>query len=189
MADVKFERVAYEDDPERCETVGATGQCPFRRMPGEKYCPRHAKTLQHSAHHKDPVNNYRFSQQFVSSRVDEFTQSEKIKNLREEIALCRMVLEMIVNRCKDEFDITLEADRIQKLVEQIKKLVESCHKIEESTGMLLDKTIVVNIGSMMVNILEKYIPDRGVLDVVGREIYEAIEKSSRREDLERVKSQ
>jgi hypothetical protein len=43
---------------------------------------------------------------------------------------------------------------------------------------LLDKTVVINIGSMMVGILEKYVPDKSILDVVGAEIYEAITKSS-----------
>jgi hypothetical protein len=177
--DSKFERVEFEDDPDRCQSPGGQGQCHFKALPGQKRCARHHQVV--GNHRQDHLGNYRFSKIFAP-RIDELANNDKIKGLREEIALCRMVLETIVNRCKDEFEMSLEADRIQRLVEQIKKLVEACHKIEESTGLLLDKTIVVNIGAMMVNILEKYIPDRAVLDVVGVEIYEAIEKSSRRED-------
>lgn len=190
--DAKFERCEHPDDPARCQATGGQGQCPFKAIIGAdgqrtKYCSRHTcgRSEDRAAPGavgvgKDPLRNYRFATQF-QPRIDELSSSEKIKSLREEIALVRMVLESIVNRCSDQFDLIIEADRIQKLTEQLNKLVQACHKIEESTGQLLDKTIVVNIGAMMVNILEKYVPDKSILDVVGAEIYEAIEKSSRRE--------
>lgn len=198
--DNKFERVQYPDDPERCQAVGGREQCPFKALIGNdgkrtKYCQRHSSYTTEKTNYqgavgvgKDPLRNYRFALQF-QPRIDELTNNEKIKSLREEIALVRMVLEAIVNRCVDAFDLTIEADRIQKLTEQLNKLVQSCHKIEESTGQLLDKTIVINIGAMMVNILEKYVPDKSILDVVGQEIADAIEKSSRREVESRVSSQ
>lgn len=187
MSDTQFERIEAEDDPHRCQSVGGQGQCPFKGIIKNgvrtKFCPRHTngkstENVQVGVNAKDPLKNYRFSNVF-QPRIDELAGHEKIKSLREEIALVRMLLESIVNRCKDEFDLTLEADRIQKLTEQLNKLVQSCHKIEESTGQLLDKTVVINIGAMMVNILEKYVPDKAILDVVGAEIYEAITKSSR----------
>jgi hypothetical protein len=181
-----FERVEHPDDPHRCQATGGQGQCPFKGMIGidgkrTSYCPRHtsgkAEPRVNASSGKDLLRNYRFSMKF-QPRIDELANNEKIKSLREEIALVRMVMETIVNRCKDEYDLCLEADRIQKLAEQLNKLVQSCHKIEESTGQLLDKTVVINIGSMMVGILEKYVPDKSILDVVGAEIYEAITKSS-----------
>lgn len=184
--DNKFERIEYDGDPERCQTVSGGQQCPYKGKLGSDgkrthLCPRHTPGMTGRAHvgSPDPLKNYRFSAQF-QPEVDRFAGNEKIKSLREEIGLMRMLLQTIVNRCGDVYELTVEADRIAKLVEQINKLVQSCHKIEESSGQLLDKTIVVNIGSMMVGILEKHIPDKNILDVVGAEIYEAIEASSRR---------
>lgn len=184
-----FERVEHPDDPHRCQAVGGQGQCPFKGMIGidgkrGQYCPRHVpkseSTGQAATKGVDLLRNYRFSMKF-QPRIDELANNEKIKSLREEIALVRLVMETIVNRCGDEYDLALEAERIQRLAEQLNKLVQACHKIEESTGQLLDKTVVINIGSMMVGILEKYVPDKSILDVVGAEIYEAITKSSSRE--------
>jgi hypothetical protein len=184
-----FERVEHPDDPHRCQAVGGQGQCPFKGIidaHGKRtsYCPRHTSGTSNptvrpgiAGSGTDLLRNYRFSMKF-QPRIDELANNEKIKSLREEIALVRMVMETVVNRCKDEYDLCLEADRIQKLAEQLNKLVQACHKIEESTGQLLDKTVVINIGSMMVGILEKYVPDKSILDVVGAEIYEAITKSS-----------
>lgn len=188
-SDAKFERIDAPDDPDRCQSNGGQGQCPFKGVldidgKRTKHCPRHtcgsATEFKPSyvGSGKDPLRNYRFSAVF-QPRVDELAGSEKLKSLREEIALVRMVLEAIVNRCTDMYDLTLEAERIQKLTEQLNKLVQSCHKIEESTGQLLDKTVVINIGGMMINILEKYVPDKSILDVVGAEIYEAITASTR----------
>lgn len=196
MSDAKFERCEDPNDPARCQGAIVGGQCPFKgrlTTSGQraKYCERHIHQahaeVSHSPPRVDPLRNYRFSIQF-QPRIDELSSNEKIKNLREEIALCRMVLETIVNRCQDAYDLTMETERISKLVDQVNKLVVSCHKIEESTGQLIDKTVIINIGGMMVNILEKYVEDKSKLDVIGREIYEAIEKSSRREITDGVES-
>lgn len=187
MADNVFERVDDPADPCRCQANIASGQCPFKGKimnDGKrgKYCPRHvganienATSIGMSA--SDPLRNYRFSAIFQSD-IDAKSNSEKIKSLREEIGLCRLVLEAIVNRCQDTYDLTMEADRIMRMTAELNKLVQSCHKIEESTGQLLDKSVVINIGTMMVGILEKYVPDKSILDVVGTEIYEAIAKSA-----------
>jgi hypothetical protein len=185
--DNKFERIDFDGDPERCQSVSGGQQCPYKGKIGpdgkrSKNCPRHTPGMTGRSHvgSPDPVRNYRFSTVFQPT-VDHFAGNEKIKSLREEIGLMRMLLQTIVNRCKDQYELTMEADRLAKLVDQINKLVQSCHKIEEATGTLLDKTVVINIGAMMVNILERHVPDKAVLDLIGAEIYEAIEKSSSRE--------
>lgn len=170
--DAKFVRIDSEDDPDRCQASGAKAQCPFKAIPGSTYCPRH-KTGNKS---RDPLKNYHINQQFLP-RMKQLSESEDVKNLREEIALLRMVVETIVNRCEDEFDLSVESDRISKLVGQLQKLVESCHKIEQSSGELMGKTVILNIGGMMVNILSKYVADPSVLDKVGEEIGHAIEAS------------
>jgi hypothetical protein len=183
MADTKFINIEYEDDPERCQALGMYGQCKYKAQYDganklTKYCPKHTPGKHGRA-------NYRFNAAFAP-RIDELVTSESIKNLREEIGLVRMTLEAIVNRCKDEYELSQETDRISKLVDQINKLVISCHKIEESSGQLLDKNIVVTIGAMIVNIVSKHIPDAAVLDKVGCEIYEGIETITSRDNFERL---
>lgn len=176
MTDNKYDRIEDENDPLRCQSNNSTGQCEYRviKLPNggiSKYCPRHTPGKMTRS------SNYRFNAQFLP-RINELSDNPQLKSLTEEIALMRMTLEVIVNRCKDDLQLTLEADRISKMVGEINKLVVSCHKLEEATGQVLNKTIVVNIGSMMVNILSKYIENKDILDKVGEEIYAAIETSA-----------
>lgn len=171
----KFERVAFEDDPERCQATGTHGQCMYRRIRNKNgiltnYCPRHSGRGQVS-------RNYNFAAQFQAT-IGAFAESKSLKSVAEEIGLMRMMVQTIVNRCENELDLILEADRIAKLVSEINKLVISCHKMEEATGQVLSKNIVVNIAGMMINILAKHVPDKAVLDQVGNEIYEAIASSA-----------
>ena len=171
--DNKYERIEDENDPDRCQSNNAGEQCSYkviRTAGGEKskYCPRHSSG---SVTNK---TNYRFNAQFLP-RINNFADNPKLKNLGEEIGLMRTVLEVIVNRCQNDMELSMEADRIAKMVREINQLVVSCHKLEEATGQVLNKTIVVNIGSMMVSILSKYVPDKSILDRVGEEIYAAIE--------------
>jgi hypothetical protein len=183
MDDNKFVRASDPNDPERCTVAGANGQCPYLREKGKPYCPRHITggfTDGHGSLERLVGGNYKLKKEFAG-RINELTTSDKIKNLREEIALMRMVLETIINRCDDAYDLALAADQLSKLVDQINKLVVSCHKIEEATGMLLDKTVVINIGTIVVDILSKYVPDKSILDKVGGQIYEAITTSAGRE--------
>lgn len=172
----KYERVEDENDPERCQSNNRDGQCMYKVLTlanggKSKYCPRHSPGA--VANQK----NYRFNAQFLP-RINDFADNPKLKNLAEEIGLMRMTLETIVNRCKDDMELTLEADRIAKMVREINALVVSCHKLEEATGQVLSKTIVVNIGTMVVSILSKYVEDKSILDRVGEEIYAAIETTA-----------
>jgi hypothetical protein len=183
MPENKFERIESEDDPLRCQSSGQHGQCQYKviikdGVPG-KYCLKHR-----CGEHRH--FNYNFKNGAIASRIKDLATHEQIKSLREEIGLLRLTLEAIINRCQDEFEMSLESERIGKIVDQINRLVVSCHKIEESSGQLLDKNIVITIGAMIVQIVSKHIPDPSMLDQVGTEIYEGIETITSGGDTSRI---
>lgn len=152
-------------------------------IPGTDKCDRHTSGSARVA--KDPLSNYKFSQQF-HAQIKHFAEAPDLKSLRGEIGVVRLMLQAVINNCKDETELTLQADRITRLVGEINKCVVNCHKLEESTGQLLDKTVVINIGNMIVSVIDKYVDDKALLNEIGREIYENIESATRPENIDGI---
>lgn len=178
--DSKLPKVTFDDDPRRCHNVIAGRQCPHVSIEGTHLCERHTSGNKRSA--RDPLSNYQFSSQF-HVKIKDFAECEDIKSLRGEIGVLRLMLQSVINNCKNEDELSLQADRITRLVGEINKCVINCQKLEESTGQLLDKTVVINIGGMIVGVIDKYVDNKDVLDEIGREIYEGIESATRPENL------
>lgn len=160
------------DDPTRCKTVTALGQCLNMATFGD-CCPMHARGLTKVAE-REEARNYRLGK--FQARVNQFADSEKIKSLREEIGIIRMLIEEVLNRCTNTTELLLYAGKISDLIEQANRLVTSCHKLEMSTGMLLDKTAILQLGITIVEIVHKYVPEEK-LDVISDEIVHAVMKA------------
>lgn len=139
------------DSPERCQGITKIGQCQFKRAEHSKYCSIHGGN-----------HNYRLRQ--FQDDIRRFSSSEKIKSLKEEIAILRMMLEKILNQCSDAHDLLVYYAQIVTLVDKIDKVVSSCHKIEAASGDLLDKEVVLNIAMKIVDLFSEEVPpDRLVL--------------------------
>lgn len=178
--DSKLPKVSFPDDPRRCTSIIGNDQCPHIRVPGHQTCERHCSGAMRIA--RSNLSNYKFSEQF-HGRIGDFAASEDIKSLRGEIGVCRLLLQSVVNQCRDDLELSMQADRIARLADNLNRLITSCHKLETSTGQLLDKTVVINIGGMIVNVLDKYIEDKALLGEIGNEIYENITTVTRPENL------
>ena len=108
--------VVEPDAPNRCQNTGRTGQCFYAATESTSFCPMHAGTAQ-DAIDKGKLRNYQF--QRYKQRIDEKADSEVIKSLREEIGILRMVMEEIVNRCKDDTELLIYSPIITDLAIKI----------------------------------------------------------------------
>lgn len=161
-----------EDSPERCIHLNKLGkQCLYRKMPGFDTCKKH------SHNYAKLQKNYRLEQ--WQNRVSEFSESSELKSLKEEIGILRLVLESILVQCKDAHDLMLYSSKIADHVTKIEKVVASCHRLELSTSMLLDKTLVLQLANVMIEIIGNHIDDSNVLERISSEIVETIIKTSR----------
>lgn len=172
MAENKFERIEREDDPDRCQGVGQHGQCPFKRTPPSKFCPRHGGNKAAESAAKEAIRNYQLTK--YKARIDQFADNPKVKDLREEIAILRMCLETVVNRCNDANDLMLSSNKISDLVMKIDKIVVSCHKLEASTGQLLDRQAALNFASEIVKIVANHVEDSEIVATISEEILQAL---------------
>ena len=124
---------------------------------------------------KENYRNYQLDR--FKDRLEFHATSPKIKDLRDEIAICRMVLESTLNGCADNFDLHMKSKEISELLGKINLLVNSCHKLEGSMGQLLDKQTILHFATKVVDILSEELQDqpsdklndiaKRVLDIVG----------------------
>lgn len=161
---------AEEDDPNRCQGIYKHGQCPFmadQTPDGSylKFCGMH-KGRSDTEVEKTAIRNYRLTK--FRAQIEEKADSGAIKSLREEIGITRQVLETFINRCEDETDLMIHSNKISDLVLKIEKLVSSCHRLERSTGQLLDKTAIIQVAGMFVDIVSEYVPEDVQAEISNR---------------------
>lgn len=161
-------------DPRRCQAskvMTSGGQCNYLAKEGSQYCPIHA-SMSDTIAAKRAANQYRLTQ--YQERMSEFTTSSEIKNLRAEIGISRMVLEGIVNACKTDTDMLAFSGKISDMVMKIGKLIQVCQRLDIQMGMMLDRDKIMIIGKRIVEIVEKAVPNKEILDEIGEDIVQAI---------------
>lgn len=174
MADIT--KVSSPDDPNRCQaSIKSKGQCLNKAVPGGKYCLAHGGHVQVHAAKEKELNNYRLNQ--WKQRVSEFGSSNKIKDLRDEIAILRVLIEERMNSCRSTLDLLIHTQPLSELIMKVDKLVNSCQNLEIKMGLTLDKSAVVQLAQVIVSIVSKYVEDEDALIQIAAEIGDAIEKS------------
>lgn len=170
----KLHRVEFPDDPKRCKGVGAHGQCPYEAMPGFEYCARHGNNTEMRKQEMEEMRNYRLAK--WQARLNQFADHPKVKTLREEIGILRMLLEETMNRCNDADDLFLLSNKISELVSKVERVVISCHKLEQSSGQVLDKTAVLSFAAQVVEIISNHVNDVAVIDMITNDILNTLQE-------------
>lgn len=167
----KFERVEA-DDITRCQANHKHGQCSYKQVDGSKYCPMHGGNKAVEARQKLVIRQYNLAQ--WQSRVNDFSDHESVKSLRDEIGITRMILENMITKCSDTSELLLYSSKIGELVSKVEKLVVSCNRLEGSMGMLLDKAAALNLAGQIVEIISRHVSDEQAIDSIAGEIAHAI---------------
>jgi len=159
----------------RCEEAGPHGQCPYEAIPGSKWCQRHASGGTFQLLQKQELRTYDLGK--FQARVDKFKNDPKIKGLREEIGILRMILEEILKRCEDTHDILVASSKIAQIINQIKETVISASKLESALGETIDKIQAMQLAEAIITIIVKYIDDKDVLDMIANDIGNLVEQA------------
>jgi hypothetical protein len=139
-------------EDERCEFVLTNGQqCGNKAVPGVTRCPLHGANTQLASIEKKSIRMYRLAK--FQTRVNELADHDKLKTLKEEVALLRMMVEEKVNRCEDSTELMLVSGPVTEMIMKVQKLVESCSRLEMKSGSLLDKQRVHNLATTLMNIV------------------------------------
>jgi hypothetical protein len=177
-----------DDDPGRCQGVGAGGQCPFLSidaavarglMPGDPVitkgvdkCPRHGANKKVQSNDVHRSNAYRL--QVWQERVDEFAESDNVGSLRGEIGILRMILEQVVCQAGDVQELLLYSPKIQSLAAQIGQLATRCFSLERSLGLVLSKASAMQFASEVVDVIREHIDDDVKIESISSGIITAL---------------
>lgn len=173
--EAKFTR-CEEDDPKRCQSTAGKNQCPYLSVEGSQYCSLHSGGGAGRAKaRRDEIDQYRLNT--YQQRIKEFSDHPKVKSLRDEVAMLRMVLETIWNMCHSPADIYLQHGKIADLAVKLEKLIVSCNNIEHKNGQMLDKTELLKMVDAILGILTKYIDDPETLRGISDEVFGLFPKS------------
>lgn len=171
MDEHKWERVE-DDDPRRCQAVGAAGQCHLAAIEGQKCCPAHGGVAHKAKSDVKQANMYRIAK--YQKRLEEFAEHDKIKSLRDEIGLLRILIEERWNQCKVPLDVMLHSTVLADMLMKVEKLVTSCNRLEGQLGTMLDKTQAMQLGQEIVEIVGRHIENEDTLSAIADEIGESI---------------
>jgi hypothetical protein len=173
-----FLQPAADNDPNRCQSNGLGGnQCKYKATEGSKFCPAHGgnKTIE-SVTAKN-IELYRIAK--YRTRLNELNkEDDKVKSLREEIGLLRILTEERFNLIKEPLDLLMHSSAIADLVTRIEKLVVSAQKIEEKLGGLLDKNQVIQLAQEIINIIDNNIDDKSKVEFIANQMLLAVDRVS-----------
>jgi hypothetical protein len=161
------------DDPRRCQTVIATkGQCINLAVDGAQYCPVHSGYGQVRAEENKTLRTYRLKK--YQNRLTEFAEHDRIKSLRDEIGILRILIEERLNLCHTDLDLMLHSSVLSDLIMKVEKVVTSCNRLENQLGLLLDKTQALQLGAEIVEIVARHVENEEVLQQIADEIISSI---------------
>lgn len=160
-------------DPTRCQGIreGMKGQCSFKAVEGGKYCVIHGGAQTINTQQKMSLNSYRLGK--YQQRMREFSTAPKLRAVDEEIAILRILLEQIFERCQGSNDIQLYSQKIIEIVREITKCVLAADKLALRDGMLIGREEALKIGQKVLEIIPKYIKDQDDLLRIADELTDA----------------
>ena len=173
-----IKRVDRPDHPNRCQHINNNGQCNNMAVEIRKddsgtiihgqFCLVHGGNKAVENYDKQNLKNYRITKYRV--RLAEMRSSEYIKDLRDEVAILRMILEEKMNGITSNTDLILQSGSISEMVIKIERLVLSCQKLEDKLGVTMDKAKVILIAEQMIGIISKHEKDAAVVENIANDI-------------------
>lgn len=153
-------------DAERCNgIIRGSMQCNMQRVEGGKFCVFHGGG---SVLHKQQERSlYKFRLDQYKNRFETLSDSSAIKNLRDEIAVLRLLVQSRFNQIMNSDDMLMHSSQVSRLVKAIASLGESCAKIETSLDDVMDRQsatdIVASLFNAIPNITQQLFEDTVVL--------------------------
>jgi hypothetical protein len=158
-----MDRVTDLADPNRCKGAAPDGQCQNVAEDGSEYCRAHAGNNRKALAARKSLYDLTRHR----ARVAEFGEHEEAKTLRNEIAMCRQMIQEVWNRIDaTEGALITGCSQLNQLFMTLEKLMKTSETIEKNQGLTLSKTTIIVFGQEMVGILKEEL--RGVPEFEDR---------------------
>jgi hypothetical protein len=164
----RIQRITDERDPHRCQAMAGQAQCRNVAEPNSTYCLPHSGNVGGVQQKQKELRNYLLTK--FHTRSGQLRSNAGIKDLRDEVAILRMMLEGKLNSFQNESEMLLQAGAISELVLKIEKLVTSCHKLEKDMGVTVEKVQLINLAEQIVGIINRNVEDKAIVENIVNEI-------------------
>lgn len=160
---LKIEPIDCPTDPERCQGKTSLGACPNKGAYSSnggrfQYCRIHGGAINQIVERKEGLENYRLAR--WNGMFADKARNEKIKSLKDEIAILRGLLQEKLEACQNTQELIIASGPLSDLILKIQKVVESCHRIDVSTGQMLDRTQVLQFAAGIISVITNVIGDQ-----------------------------
>jgi hypothetical protein len=132
----------------RCVFTFGQEQCKYKRSEGSIYCPKHTKKKK----------SFAYDAALWAPRINDISTG-KMKDLTQEIALCRMVLERYLNVCETDADLLQYNGAISAMVDRVGKLVDTSMKVEKHLEEYFTQDQLVAFVEDMLMIIARHAPE------------------------------
>lgn len=151
----QLNHIDFPGDPDRCQaTRKLHGQCHFKVVPGSKYCALHGGNNAQEAAIRDSIYKFRLAK--YQDRFGSLSGSDSIKNLRDEVAILRLLVQKRLDLCSNESDLLMHSTAISRFLNQIQSLAVSCAKVELSLSEVIDSENAVTIVQKLISAIKKH---------------------------------
>jgi len=156
----------------RCQWVTSNGQCD-RTAENGPFCKAHGPVNPDQA-----LRHYQITNALVGDKHARHNAVDQIKDLREEIALTRSLIETRLNLATSEAEFIASMGILHQYIGTVEKLAASCHRMDSNLGNVLSKASVLQLAQEMVTIITaelEGVPDRdAIVDRIAHRIVEAV---------------
>ncbi len=166
--------MTYTDanDPLRCQATTQNGQCSHQAIDGHNFCAFHLKNR--DIEDEIALRGYRLTNPAIAEAAVRHGQVEELKSLREEIKLCRSLVEQRLNLIESNADLLMAVGQVNTLFLTLEKLISSCHRLETSLGDLLSKASLLDLAKNIVSIVMDELQDIDDYEVIVDRISDRI---------------
>lgn len=180
----EIERVKDPADPRRCKGQQPDGQCRNISEYGSDYCRacggRSSREVEERTAYM--LKNVRHRERLATLR-----SQDQVVSLREEIAMCRMMIEMLWNKVDgDENALLAESHKLNELLKTLERLSKTTAQLEFKVGSVLAKPTVIVIAREIINHITSEIA--GVpgyeekIDRIAEKVFDTIERTTNEEE-------
>ena len=167
---MKYEIIkTTEDDPNRCQSNDAKGQCLNKAVDGSEYCPCHGGRRSQQKIYELKASKYQ-------AAIERHCEHDGVKSLRAEIGILRMLMETRLNLIQDDTDLMLQSQSISNLTVQLEKLVSSCNKIDLQLSNIITEDHAIQWMAEISDVIAEYVKDSEIKALIADKIQSSLVK-------------
>lgn len=169
-------RVRDLDDPNRClHQKPGEGQCMMLSVEEGDRCKVHGGGRQLQVAKQRTLKAY--DRNRWSLMIRENANDSEIKSLREELGIARLMLDRILNRCKDSHDLLMMSSPIDNMLKTINLIQKTSHIIEKDMDEMIGPEALTKFAEAMFDIIMSEISDANIVNRIALKLGRELQKT------------